>query len=48
MNNNIGVRCDVEECIHNDCQDHCKLSTIKVTCGCGESCTCCGDYKCKD
>lgn len=43
MKNN-SIRCDVENCRHNADGCNCGLDSIKVTCGCGENCTCCGDY----
>lgn len=40
---NYCIKCDVQKCRHNDgC--NCQLDSIKVTCGCGEQCTCCDSY----
>ena len=44
MEKNYCINCDVKKCVHNADGKNCALSSIKVTCGCGESCTCCGDY----
>ena len=44
MEKNYCIRCDVEKCKHNVDGANCQLSSIMVTCGCGEQCTCCGDY----
>ncbi len=41
---NQKIRCDVCSCKHNDGGQNCNLDCIKVTCGCGEDCTCCGDF----
>ena len=44
MERNCGVKCDVLGCKHNVSGVACDLESIKVTCGCGSSCTCCGSY----
>ena len=44
MEKNYCIRCDVESCKHNAEGCCCELDSIKVTHGCGEQCTCCGDY----
>ena len=41
---NYAIKCDVTKCRHNSDGLNCALESIKVTCGCGESCTCCGNY----
>lgn len=38
------IKCDVMRCKHNQEGSYCKLDSIKVTCGCGGSCTQCDDY----
>ena len=48
MKENRSIRCDVTGCRHNFCGENCQLESIKVTCGCGESCTCCGSYSEKE
>jgi len=45
MQKNCGIRCDVESCTHNQKGEQCKLKCVKITCGCGDQCTCCGDYE---
>lgn len=45
MERNIGVKCDVVECAHNEDGTNCMLQKIMVTCPGGERCTCCGDYE---
>ena len=45
MEKNHGVTCDVKNCKHNEKGCNCKLGKIKVTCGCGKDCTCCGSYE---
>lgn len=44
MNKNYSVKCNVTRCRHNCEGSNCCLDSISVTHGCGESCTCCGDY----
>ena len=44
MNNKQKIKCDVKACKHNENGCNCQLECIKVTHGCGEQCTCCGDY----
>ncbi len=44
MKGNCSIRCDVTQCRHNVEGSNCKLDSIMVTCGCGEQCTCCGNY----
>ncbi len=44
MRKNEAIKCEVTKCRHNLNGCNCKLSSIKVKCGCGEQCTCCGDY----
>ena len=44
MSKNSFIKCDVTSCKHNCQGENCCLSSIKVTCGCGEQCTCCQDY----
>ena len=44
MFKNNSIKCDVTKCKHNCQGDSCCLSSIKVTCGCGEANTCCGDF----
>lgn len=44
MQSNYKIKCDVTKCRHNCRGENCQLDSIKVTCGCGDSCTCCGDY----
>ncbi len=41
---NQKIRCDVCACKYNERGENCSLSSIKVTCGCDEDCTCCGDF----
>ncbi len=41
---NQKIKCDVCACKHNEKGENCALSSIKVTCGCGKDCTCCGDF----
>ena len=41
---NDAIKCDVKSCMHNADGCNCRLESIKVTCGCGEHKTCCGDY----
>ncbi|MBR5192249.1 MAG: DUF1540 domain-containing protein [Clostridia bacterium] len=41
---NYSIKCDVTKCQHNADGCNCNLDTIKVTCCCGEQCTCCGSY----
>lgn len=48
MEKNYCIKCDVTECKHNAHGDFCALSSIKVTCGCGDSCTCCDSYSVKE
>ena len=48
MKKNRNVKCDVVKCAHNDQGCRCELDQIKITCGCGEQCTCCGDYQEKE
>lgn len=48
MNRNYSIKCDVEKCRHNADGCCCELDTIRVTCGCGEQCTCCEDFEEKD
>ena len=48
MNENNSIKCDVTNCMHNVQGHNCSLSSIKVTCGCGTSCTCCNDYAAKE
>ncbi|MBR1968214.1 MAG: DUF1540 domain-containing protein [Clostridia bacterium] len=48
MYKNSCIKCDVEKCKHNADGCNCELESIKVTCGCGEQCTCCGDYSEKE
>ncbi|MBQ3116624.1 MAG: DUF1540 domain-containing protein [Clostridia bacterium] len=45
MEKNNCIRCDVTKCKHNADGHNCALHSIKVTCCCGEQCTCCGDYQ---
>ena len=45
MHKNYSIKCDVTNCRHNAEGCNCALDSIKVTCGCGEQCTCCGDYE---
>ncbi len=42
--NNQKIKCDVCSCKHNKQGESCELDSIKVTCGCGNDCTCCGDF----
>lgn len=44
MNKNHSIKCDVKSCAHNAEGCNCCLESIKVTCGCGDNETCCGDY----
>ncbi|MBO5286161.1 MAG: DUF1540 domain-containing protein [Clostridia bacterium] len=44
MNKNFGVCCDVSTCVHNQDGCNCDLDKIRVTCGCGDGCTCCGSF----
>ena len=44
MNKNHSIKCDVRTCRHNAEGCNCQLDRIKVTCGCGDDCTCCGSY----
>ena len=44
MEKNYCIKCDVTECRHNAEGKNCALSSIKVTCGCGDQCTCCQDF----
>ena len=44
MEKNYYIQCDVTSCKHNYKGQNCELGCIKITCGCGEQCTCCGDY----
>ena len=44
MNKNHCIKCDVTKCRYNVEGQNCMLSDIKVTCGCGEQCTCCGSF----
>ncbi len=48
MNRNYSIRCDVDKCRHNTDGCNCSLDSIKVCCGCGDNCTCCGDYQEKE
>ncbi|MBE7087401.1 MAG: DUF1540 domain-containing protein [Clostridiales bacterium] len=48
MNRNFSIKCDVTGCRHNLEGCNCQLESIKVTCGCGDSCTCCNDYVAKE
>ncbi|MBO5068475.1 MAG: DUF1540 domain-containing protein [Clostridia bacterium] len=48
MYKNSCIKCDVKKCKHNADGCNCELESIKVTCGCGEQCTCCGDYSEKE
>ncbi len=48
MFKNNSIKCDVTKCKHNCEGSSCCLSSIKVTCGCGDSCTCCGDFSEKE
>ncbi len=41
---NQRIKCDVCSCKHNERGENCALESIKVTCGCGKDCTCCGDF----
>lgn len=45
MEKNFCIECDVKSCRHNVEGKNCQLGSIKVTCGCGDQCTCCGDYQ---
>ena len=45
MIKNESIKCDVTKCRHNLNGCNCVLSSIKVTCCTGGSCTCCGDYQ---
>ena len=45
MDKNHCIECDVSRCKHNADGSNCRLDSIKVTCGCGEQCTCCGDFE---
>ena len=45
MHQNNAICCDVTKCRHNNGVRNCTLESIKVTCCCGEQCTCCGDYE---
>ena len=45
MHKNDSIKCNVTKCRHNCDGCRCELDTICVTCGCGENCTCCGDYE---
>ncbi|MBQ3219342.1 MAG: DUF1540 domain-containing protein [Clostridia bacterium] len=44
MEKNYQIKCDVTKCRHNCMGTNCQLDSIKVTCGRGDACTCCGDY----
>ena len=44
MNRNYSIKCDVTKCMHNADGCNCQLECIKVTCGNGDSKTCCGDF----
>lgn len=44
MNKNYSIKCDVKKCRHNAEGCNCCLDSVKITCGCGENQTCCGDY----
>ena len=46
--NNQGVCCDVEDCIHNVEGCNCEMNTIKVTTGKTENAHFCKTYECKD
>ncbi|MBE7083453.1 MAG: DUF1540 domain-containing protein [Clostridiales bacterium] len=48
MEKNYCIKCDVTGCKHNSTGEYCQLSSIKVTCGCGDACTCCGNYSEKE
>ena len=48
MYKNSCIKCDVEKCKHNADGSNCALNSIKITCGCGDGCTCCGDYSEKE
>ncbi len=48
MEMNCCIKCDVQKCKHNVAGTNCNLQSIKVTCGCGDACTCCGDYSERD
>ena len=50
MERNIGVSCNVRQCIHNEGGNVCNLEKIQVGCDCnGNSssceCTCCNSYR---
>lgn len=45
MDKNFGVCCDVKACKHNSDGLACNLKKIRVTCGCGEDCTCCQSFE---
>lgn len=44
MYKNNSIKCDVTACKHNEDGCNCQLQQIKVTCGCGDNCTCCQDF----
>lgn len=44
MEGNYCIKCEVQKCRHNIEGKNCMLDSIKVTCGCDGSCTCCGNY----
>lgn len=46
--NNQGVCCDVEDCIHNVEGCNCEMNTIKVTTGKTENAHFCKTYECKE
>lgn len=45
---NCSVKCDVKGCKHNADGCNCRLDSVNITCGCGESRTCCGDFSEKE
>ncbi len=45
MQRNCCIKCDVTRCKHNADGKNCALESVMITCGCGEQCTCCGDYQ---
>lgn len=48
MNCENSILCDVHKCKHNANGCRCSLEQVKITCGCGVNCTCCGSYSEKD
>ncbi len=48
MDRNFSIKCDVTKCKHNSEGCNCALDSIKVTCGCGDTCTCCQSFSEKE